>query len=224
MNETSGQSISSAILVRVKRLRATKMTCLKAAKALAEADGGRIFGVDLIAFAVLNRSISLIDGFTAMIRARNILCAGALLRLQIDNLIRFYACWLVKEPHRLLETFMEGKPLNRIRSEKGNSLTDAYLRSELTKDYPWLNSVYEATSGFIHLSKPHMHSIATIATQPGTIGIGIGSGARKVREADLIEALEAFAETTYGLLQLVKSWHVTKSVSGKQRDENAAGR
>jgi hypothetical protein len=98
-----------------------------------EADSRRMFGMDHIAVSVINRSLALIDGFTAMVERLNPLCAGAILRLQLDSLMRFYACWLVDDPHSLLQPLLEGKPLRSIKSKDGNRLSDNYLKKRNLK-------------------------------------------------------------------------------------------
>lgn len=184
---------------------------LELTKRILEVDGGRIFGVDLIACAVLNRSRFLIEGFIKMIETKNMLCAGGLLRLQVDSLMRFNACWLVNEPHSLLGPLLRGERLSAFKSKNGKKLTDAYLKEELSKAYPWVPSVYDATSGFIHLSKVHMFSIVEgVDDAANTMSLGN----REVGEEELKEAVEAFIEATRCVFHLVASWAATKDAAG----------
>jgi hypothetical protein len=155
-----------------------------------------------------------------MIEARNILCAGALLRLQLDSLIRFNACWLVKEPHSLVVPLLNGKPLSQIKSGDGKNMTDKYLRTRLQSSYPWLDSVYQTTSGFIHLSRPHMASVTSFGICDSTFELRMGEDALQPRDEDLKEALDAFGVATDALIHLVRSWHFTKSVAGEQRNHD----
>ncbi|MGH9683244.1 MAG: hypothetical protein ACRD4S_06515 [Candidatus Acidiferrales bacterium] len=196
---------------RTAYLRESYKAHVEATTKLVEADGGRIFGVDLVVWAVLNRSLSLLEGFTMMIEAKNILCAGSLLRLQIDSLMRLYACWLVENPHTIVEPLLKGEPLSLIKSKTGNSLTDRYLHTELSSVYPWVDSVYEATSGFIHLSKVHMVSIVNCHdVTTDKFSFGLGDSARAVKEEELLEAVDGFTEATKCLLHLSMSWLTTK--------------
>lgn len=197
--------------MRISHLRESQGTHLEVTKKLFEADEGKIYGVDLISSAVLNRSLSLIQGFTTMIEMRNILCAGALLRLQVDSLMRLYACWLVENPHSLVEPLLEGKPLSTIKSKSGESLSDQYLRTELSKVYSWVDAVYKATSGFVHLSKVHMVStVNNLDPVNLKVLLGLGDSAREVKYEDLIEAVDGFIAATECLLHLVVSWLGTK--------------
>jgi hypothetical protein len=210
--------LSENVKNRIAHLRESRGAHAEAVRKLAEADGGRIFGVDLIAWAALNRSLSLLDGFATLIETGNILCAGALLRLQVDSSMRLYACWLVDNPHTLIEPLLRGEPLKSMKSRTGERLTDAYLKTELSKISPWVESVYRATSGFVHLSTVHMIStVRSLETTTGEAQFGLGSGAREVKEEELLEALDAFIEATKCLLQLVASWLVTKEKAAVER-------
>jgi hypothetical protein len=62
---------------------------------MVERISGQAVPIRVYAFMVLKRSLSLIFGFTNMIRNKNFLCAAPLIRLQIDNLLRFRAAFLV---------------------------------------------------------------------------------------------------------------------------------
>ena len=60
---------------------------LDAARYLAEAYGGAVYPLDLLAHAVLHRSLCLVSGFCLLVRSGNFVCAAPLVRLQMDNLI-----------------------------------------------------------------------------------------------------------------------------------------
>src|SRR6516162_1393286 len=63
------------------------------------ADNGAVYPVDLLANAVINRSINLLRGYCDLVEKRNFICAAALLRLQLDNCLRFSAVFLVSSCH-----------------------------------------------------------------------------------------------------------------------------
>jgi len=197
---------------RIISLRNSYDAHLDVLREIWEADEGRIFGVDQIATGVINRSLCLIDGFTTMVEKQNVLCANALLRLQVDSIIRFCACWLVDDPHSLLLPLLEDKPLSKIKSKDGKSLSDRYLRAEASKLYPWINSVYKKTSGFIHLSMPHILApVVGIENSSRSLTISVGKQGRLWTEKGMIESTEAFIEATKCILHLAASWLVTKS-------------
>src|SRR5690606_34254264 len=51
---------------------------------------------------------------------------------------------------------LEGKPLHHLKSRSGEKLTDKYLHQQLSQRFPFVTKVYELTSGYVHLSNPHM--------------------------------------------------------------------
>src|SRR4051812_1787182 len=75
--------------------------------------------LSLFAFTVLKRSVSLVYGFTSLIRARNFICAVPLIRMQIDNLLRFHAASLVDDIDEFVLTVWQGTPVRRIRDRDG---------------------------------------------------------------------------------------------------------
>ncbi len=215
MSQISNE-IPPAIQERIKYLQESYEAHLEAANLLMEADGGRLFGVDFVVFAVLQRSLSLMEGFTLLIKQRNLVCAAALLRLQIDSLMRLYACWLVEEPHSVINTLLEGKSLKKMKSRTSQPLTDRYLRTELAKGYPWVSRVYEACSGFIHLSSPHVLSVLK-GNPAGGLEFRMGKNVPQWSESQILELVEAFVAATETLFHLSGSWHATKERGAESR-------
>jgi hypothetical protein len=174
-----------------------------------EADEGKIFGLDLLAQAAFKRSMSLCAGFSSLIRAKNYLCAATLVRLQLDTCLRFFAAFIVEHPHDFASSILEGTPVRKIKDRSGNHMTDRYLVDTLGKKYDWMPRVYEATSGFVHLSERHMFAV----WQPGTdgkIGIVIGPTDDHFEDELWIELSEAFLACTDALFEYLKGWTFTK--------------
>lgn len=72
---------------------------LELGKQMFNAFGGALYGMDLLAAGALNRSKAHIAGLRQLVEAKNLICAGALLRLQLDTALRFHAAFLVEQPH-----------------------------------------------------------------------------------------------------------------------------
>jgi hypothetical protein len=219
MTDHGQPGLPKQVAKRVASLRATRKDHLRLAEKVLRADGGNLFGVDFVVLAVLQRSLSLIDGFTLMLERRNALCAAPLIRLQIDSLLRLYACWLVHDPHAIAEKLLRGVPLSKVRSRDGQGLTDAYLRRKACERYPWVTRVYEKTSGFIHLSAAHMIAPVTgVHPNERSLDMCVGSFAREWREDEMVEAIDASAEATNSLLHLCDSWVFTKENARRDRE------
>src|SRR5690606_27643865 len=107
------------------------------------ADGGNMYALDLLAISVSKRSLSLVSGFILMLEHENFICAAPLLRLQLDNSLRFFASFLVDNPHKLAKDCISGVPINKSRDRKTKqNLTDGYLVRKLGEHHKWIQEVY----------------------------------------------------------------------------------
>jgi hypothetical protein len=192
---------------RLAKLRNREREHLEVGLAIAKAGERGMFSAHSVALAAIQRSLALIDGFGLMVEQRNVLCAAPLVRMQIDSVMRLFACQLVDEPNVVFNHLLEDKPLHRLKSRDGNDLRDAYLIKQLGKGYPWLESVYEGTSGFIHLSGHHFNAIwDSFHDETQTVSIAIGrSYGERWTEAEMLEAIDAFGNTTTILLEMCRA-------------------
>ena len=129
-----------------------------------------IFPLDHFAVGVINRSLSLISGFALLLRNSNYIGAAHLARPHLGQLSRFYAVWQVKHPHDFAMQTMKGVRIEKLKDRSGNSLRDSNLIKSASQDYPWMQSVYDQTSGVIHMSSKHiLTSSRVIDKHEGTI-------------------------------------------------------
>jgi hypothetical protein len=173
------------------------------------ADGGKIFGLDLLAQAAFKRSMSLCAGFACLVRSKNYLSAVTLVRMQLDTCLRFFGAFIVDHPHDFADRILKGVPVRKMRDRSGNLMTDRYLVETLGKKYEWMPRVYEATSGFVHLSERHMFAIWE-PSQEGGFGVVIGPEDSHFQEELWIEMAEAFLACTDALFEYLKGWIFTK--------------
>ncbi|MBX7234500.1 MAG: hypothetical protein K1X65_08960 [Caldilineales bacterium] len=179
---------------------------------IAERISGQIEPIDVYAFMVLKRSLSLVFGFTTMLRARNFLCASPLIRLQIDNLLRFRAAFLVVNQSQFVVDVIQGKEVRQLKDRTGRKMIDAHLQDVLSSDYPWLRGVYKKTSGYVHLSEEHFFNTvrASESGQEGAIEAYIGPDDKLVSNAIYQEALEDMILVTHSLLTYLSDWATGK--------------
>lgn len=143
---------------------------------------------DFYFLAALDRAIHLIDGFLWMLEKRNITCAGALLRLQIDNCLRVYAPYIAENREDVINTIIyEDKRLDRLPDDQGKRMNDGRLKDRLAEKYPEVKSVYEKCSGFIHLSDIAFYQTVNRMDQDG-ISLSVG-GELPTRYNDTIISL-----------------------------------
>jgi len=183
------------------------------ARRLLEAAQGKMFPVDILTIAVLNRTVGNYAGFKSLVEGQNISAAGSILRTQIDSLIRYNALWLVEDPHDFSNNIIAGDRVDKIRDKNNKFLKDAYLVSQLSVDHPWLPQVYKNLCGFIHFSGGHVTD-AVDKIEDNTITFRIGPQASRPDET-WIELLDCFSETTRMLCDLVLGWIETKDLVDK---------
>lgn len=201
-------SISKNLATLTKR----EHTHLQLAKRMFKAPGNAIYGMDLLATGVLNRSKAHISGFKALIEAKNLICAGALLRLQLDSALRFYAAYLVERPNEFALAILNGKKVRNLKDSLGQKMTDAYLCEKLGERFDWVPRVYERTSGYVHLSDVHLLStLSSVDTDNRKFTAKISSMDKDLPDEIYIEALDAFTATTDIILEYVHGWVLTKA-------------
>ncbi len=174
----------------------------------------RIEAIDIYAFMVLKRSLSLVFGFANMIRAGNLLCAAPLIRLQIDNLLRFRAAFLACNQSQFVVDVIQGKTIRQLKDRTGKKMTDAHLQDVLSSEYAWLKDVYKKTSGYVHLSEEHFfNAVRPDSTgQEWVIEAYVGPDDRLVSDEVYQQAVEDMILVTHSLLAYLVDW-----VAGKMR-------
>jgi hypothetical protein len=163
--------------------------------------------LDMFAWMVLKRSISLVYGFVALIRAKNFISAAPLVRLQIDNILRFHAAFLVADSNEFIHKVLSGTPVRELRDKDNRRMTDAYLAQKLLSEYPWIQEMYRKTSGYIHLSEEHFfNTVRACGKGEGAVEAYIGPDDQMVSSRIYSEAVETMILVTHSLLTYMAEW------------------
>jgi hypothetical protein len=203
--------MNQTISEHVKRLRSYHEVQLLLGKTMVEAYGGTVYHLDLLAIAVLNRSLALISGFCLLIEAQNFICAAPLVRLQVDNCLRFSAAGLVDNPHSFARQVLDGVPVNKLRDRNNKRMTDRYLAERLTEKYPWVLKLYQEASGYIHLSDKHIFHTVREAKEDKAVSFRVGAPDADLPDEIYVEAIRAFTAATDVLIDYVRDWIYAKS-------------
>lgn len=153
--------------------------------------GETLFKEDFFFCASADRCLNLIDGFTDMLRKRNLTCVGALLRLQMDNCMRSYAAFIAKDKETVIDCIISGDSINKQLSKDGTKMTDGYLKRELSKVDTRFADVYNQASGYIHLSEKAFYQ-TVVKVEDDSIEWQVGRELPEKRNSVLIEAADAF--------------------------------
>jgi hypothetical protein len=162
-----------------------------------------------MASSVLKRSVSLVFGFTSLIKERNFICAASLIRLQLDNLLRFRAAFMVADPNQFVVDVLSGEEVRRLVDRNGEKMTDAFLQRSLASEYPWPQHLYKATSGYIHFSEQHFFNTMKITGQDEEMArfqAYIGPVDKFVDSEVYDGAIEDMISTTHALLDFLAPW------------------
>ncbi len=204
--------MDSEILSRIKFLNEMIDIHPKEAKLLLDAAGKKIIILDMIAIPIYNRSMSLISGFVNMIEQNNFICATPLIRLQIDNYLRFYASSLVEDSSDFTLRILDGEKVSNFKDFRtGKNLKDWYLLQEASKACPWLKGVYDATSGYIHLSSKHVFNAIKNDSEPMKIQMKVGKEDSYIPTGFKLEAVNAMIEITKLVLTSLRDWRNHKN-------------
>lgn len=168
--------------------------------------------MDLYATAITHRALCLISGFCLMIENQNFICAAPLVRLQLDNLLRLYAAWLVKNPHEFCQKVLKGEHVRKLKDQDNQKMTDKYLVEKIAMEYPWASRLYEATSGYVHFSnKHHFNTVNHVDDKERSVEFGIGVSDINIPAGTREEAIDAMIEITKALLKYLHGWAFTKA-------------
>ncbi|RLA03516.1 MAG: hypothetical protein DRQ54_10665 [Gammaproteobacteria bacterium] len=177
-------------------------------KKLIALSNGKIFPCDALYLSVLNRSLELFDGFLLLAKNGKYGCCMAMLRMQLDNVLRFYGVLLTEDPHETSNNIFKGTPLYKIKDKKGKQLKDYYLVECLSENNDWISRVYKLCSSYVHLSDQHIfHMLGrTEDAGNGERNFYIGSSDEHVEEKHRIELVNAFAVVTKGIFKFFPEW------------------
>ena len=78
---------------------------------------------DLFFCASLERCLRLTDGITILLKECDLTCAGALLRLQMDNCMRIYTAFITEDRSKAIDCIIiDGTPINKQRDNSENRM------------------------------------------------------------------------------------------------------
>ena len=109
--------------------------------ALFAACTAELFPCDVLAFSVLERSLNLIKGFRLIVSSGGYSSGVGLLRMQLDNLLRFNGVVLTRDPHEVAYKVITGIRLSRLKDKSGAAMNDKRLVELLAKKNPWVEQV-----------------------------------------------------------------------------------
>lgn len=150
-----------------------------------------------------------------LIKSANYVTAAHLVRPHLDNYLRLYAAWLVDNPQDFAKQVWAGTLVLKIKDKNGAPMTDAHLKSKAVKDYPWMEDVYNETSGFVHFSDKHIANATSLSKEKErTLETCISETDNNVTNQSKLEAILCMIEISNCIAQLIFGYVYTKRVKG----------
>jgi hypothetical protein len=185
---------------------------IRSAERILNAGGGKMYTLDLLSTAVSNRALQLSRGFSSLAKDENYISAIPLIRLQLDNALRFFAFTLVPDYNDLFSYYLEGKPINKYKDAKKQQLSDNYLATALDKHFPGTLNLYRETSGYIHLSERHFLAATGIKDkQKRSIQTVVGPRSNNFSEDDKIGFISTMIEVSKLVIIVLEQWKHRKA-------------
>lgn len=162
--------------------------------------------VALMMVGAVKRSLSLGHGLIGMVNAKNMTCARALVRMQIDTISRLLAYTYVDDPEQVALKVIGGTALKTFKSKEGKLLFDSYLIDKMTESYPWVREVYTRTSGEVHFSeKQFFASVLLTDDATRTMTLAVSPFDEKYPESSWSEVVLCVHKLNQILIELLDS-------------------
>lgn len=196
-----------ALQSRYEDLEQQRKLLIKAIGEATLADNGNLYYTDFVMMGIVKRSLDLLDGIICLIDRWNYSAAGALLRLQIDSLLRLWFLKKSENSENLAKAIFEGNTFRKLKDVNGRRLTDERLRFHARDSFPWLDAVYQETSGLIHFSDKHIWiSVVSLDEPIHRVNFHVKAGNDQWPEQEIEKLLVAVGLPTNGILQAVLGW------------------
>lgn len=134
--------------------------------------------------SAINRAMNINRGFITLTKDDNYSCAIPLMRLMIDNCMRFWGITLVDDKHEYIRVWGSGERISSIKDRNGYKLSDKHLSECFALLYRSVDKTYNDACAFVHFSEQNLYITAKVDKQ-------------KERRVDLrIDGYDHFPETT----------------------------
>lgn len=110
--------------------------------------------------SAIDRAMNINRGFITLTKDDNYSCAIPLMRLMIDNCLRFWAVSLVDDRHEYIRVWGSGEKIRSMKDRNGNKLTDKFLSESFALLYRGVDKTYNDACAFVHFSEQNLYITA----------------------------------------------------------------
>ena len=208
MEKIQSSSLKEAYL---KLEEAEKLLFYKCAQMM-KADNGNMYQVDFLAIGAFKRSSGNLRGFKLLVDSKNMAASRSLLRVQLDTFLRFSAIALVENANEFASKVIAGEQIRRMKDKLGNKMVDAYLVKFHSREYDWLQKVYDDLCGYIHFSNKHFFdSFNSFDDEQRKIEFSFGNEDEKYPGYSWIEIVDCFTMALNLFFIYLDAWVVSKA-------------
>lgn len=143
----------------------------------------------------VDKCMRLIDGEVLMLESRNLPCAEALLRMQIDICMRVFAAFIAADREEFFDSYLHQKSIRKLKDKHGIEMHDGYLKEKLGEYDRELPNVYNTTSGSVHFSTDATIMMGQPVDEPNSlynVRLNIGCEPDERWNSSLVECCVAF--------------------------------
>lgn len=197
----------------LNKLSSLEQRIIQLGKAMLESGKG-VYFLDYFVSGILSRSLSLLYAFQTLVESNNYVGAAHLIRPHLDNFLRLFATYIADCPHDIAKKVWQGTALDKLKDKDGMIMKDYYLKKKATELYPWIEKVYNETSGFIHFSQKHIDNTTKAYIKERKFQTYISKTDNDISIETKIEGIACMLEITNCIITHVYGWIETKRIKG----------
>jgi len=154
-----------------------------------------MYPMDMVVIGIVKRCLSTSSALEKLVLEWNMTCARAVLRMQLDTVLRLSAFWLSSDLQKMAMDVLGGKQINKMKDRDGCKMTDSYLSRKLGERFDWIPKVYEYTSSYIHFSERQLFDpISEINNKERTVNFVINDKDYNFPEFSWVELVDCAAD------------------------------
>ncbi|MBA7524903.1 hypothetical protein ES705_17048 [subsurface metagenome] len=182
-------------LALIEKLRKLREDLPSLGSEIAHTGNMSMYPMDMVIIGIVKRCLSTTSALEKLIIEWNMICSRAVLRMQLDTVLRLSAFWLSPDLQKMAVDVMSGKQVNKMSDRDNNKMTDSYLSRKLGEQFDWVPRVYKYTSGYIHFSEKHLFdSICKINDKEKTVDFVINDKDCNFPEFSWVELVSCATE------------------------------
>ena len=134
-------------LASIEKLRKLREDLPSLGSEIMHAGSMSMYPMDMVIIGIVKRCLSTTSALEKLVLEWNMTCARAVLRMQLDTVLRLSAFWLSPDLQKMAMDVMGGKQINKMKDRDNCKMTDSYLSRKLGERFDWIPRVYKYTSG-----------------------------------------------------------------------------